>query len=195
MERVLPVVEFDSAATQKEFKKIWVDRFENSANSPMSWLVCAEGLKRSFDLLFNDIESIHNERRHEFINTQRVALMLIGAAIENVLKGIYANNNKLTDGNGKFLRKTHTLMHLVDINGLQLSDEEMRLLEKLYNFIVWAGKYPIPVMYSDMMPRYLDESSKDSFSVLTTTMYPHDFANSVSLYNKLKKELDIVGTM
>jgi hypothetical protein len=73
------------------------------------------------------------------------AQLLYAFAIENAVKGLcvardpsLAENEKLP----KFL-KQHELNTLIAETGVQMSDAELRFLDKVTHVIKWAGRYPV----------------------------------------------------
>ena len=83
------------------------------------------------------------------------ALMLYGLAVENLLKAGLAHQGKAVNGNGAFGLKSHGLVDLADQLGLSCTPAEIELLEKLETFVLWAGRYPIPLVAQDLYPRNL----------------------------------------
>jgi len=81
-------------------------------------------------------------------------LLLIGYAIENLLKAIlmiqhpeyFKPDSKLTD------IRSHDLAGLCNRCGIAVQDQAT-LLEKLTSYIEWQGKYPIPLVSDEMWPK------------------------------------------
>lgn len=86
-----------------------------------------------------------------------ICMMLYGYSLECLLKGIYLVNNY-----GELDRKikSHNLIDIFNFANTQLSDEdkislndkEHYLLERLSTFTIWAGKYPLPLNFEELMP-------------------------------------------
>lgn len=83
------------------------------------------------------------------------AMMLAGLTIENLLKGVCIGKEPPLSNDGDFRLRTHKLLDLAARADLALGEDERGLLERLEVFIEWAGRYPIPLSYKDMLPRTL----------------------------------------
>jgi hypothetical protein len=93
-----------------------------------------------------------------------VQAMLLGLALECLLKGMWIKNKKawleenkefsLTK-NGKYVRiprvGDHELLRLANAAGVKLSSNEAALLERLAAFVKYAGRYPIATTPEQMM--------------------------------------------
>lgn len=68
----------------------------------------------------------------------RIALMLAGLALEGLFKArhVMAHNDRPPH--------THELVQLAERDKVPLSQEEMGLLQRLTQFIMWSGRYPVP---------------------------------------------------
>jgi hypothetical protein len=80
-----------------------------------------------------------------------VYFMLSGFAIENLFKGILVNRGQSCVSDGKLIvkhwGKNHRLVNLANLSELTLLPEDTLLLEILTQYILWAGRYPIPQSY------------------------------------------------
>jgi hypothetical protein len=73
-----------------------------------------------------------------------VATLLAGLAIENLAKGLVIRREGLDHGElPKGLDKHETLTYL-DRGKFKLSADERRLVKRLEEYVVWAGRYPVP---------------------------------------------------
>jgi hypothetical protein len=82
----------------------------------------------------------------EDTGVERVSLMLLGLAIENVAKTILIGRNQtLVSEAGRFLLKTHDLRYLVSHCSLHVNDEELQQLAILEDYVTWRGRYPVPM--------------------------------------------------
>lgn len=81
------------------------------------------------------------------IEHETTAMMLMGMALEALLKGcLVAKNPSLVKSReiDKKL-KTHDLVRLFWDAGIALNEQERRFCATLTTYIVWLGRYPIPV--------------------------------------------------
>lgn len=83
----------------------------------------------------------------------KVALMLIGMAIEDMAKGIIVGRNpaKIAEGKMTGVPTSHDLVDLVRSCRVPLTDEEIVALRVLTEFVRWAGRYPIPMAADDVV--------------------------------------------
>jgi hypothetical protein len=81
--------------------------------------------------------------------------MLMGFAIENLIKGILiAEGNVQVFQNGRLAKgfATHRLKkNAALITGIEFTEIEKRLLDDLEPYVRWAGRYPIPQQASDLI--------------------------------------------
>lgn len=148
------------------------DDFDVVASVPLVWLNAAEYLKISADVLFahwensekeyfelldklrGSDESIDDSLYTEFrimlqkLSTVNVATMLIGLAIENLLKGLIAQTGSHTVASeGRLKIGSHNLTSLANRVPLKVSQREISLLDKASKFIEWRGRYNMPMSY------------------------------------------------
>jgi len=82
--------------------------------------------------------------------------MLAGFAIENLAKGLIIEGRSFSPTERDRLVKeltSHDLLRLLDDAGVALTEDETYLVERLETFLVWAGRYPIPLTVEDSLPR------------------------------------------
>jgi hypothetical protein len=65
-----------------------------------------------------------------------------------------------------------------------LSTEEINLIEKLEQFITWAGKYPGPLKYEDLIPRIIQHGISPLYLISSS-----DFQKYISIYERLSDKL------
>jgi hypothetical protein len=146
--------------------------FEQYGRQPLPWIVRAKGLAASADLLYSRYEVARALYRDRFrmdrntglpVNDPRpltpdelvlfwetpfgpIACMLIGLALENMAKGLMVHGQPgLVTGDGlSNLIKKHDLPSLVASVGIVLDAEQREGLSLLTDYVVWAGRYPIP---------------------------------------------------
>ena len=86
------------------------------------------------------------------LGMMRGCMLLMAFALENAIKGVIVARGGLSvDDKGKLswpkqcgLRTGHELVPLASAAGLENSESEQSLLERLSEYSVWAGKYSIP---------------------------------------------------
>jgi hypothetical protein len=81
------------------------------------------------------------------------ATLLYGLALENIIKAIYVDENPNMVEDGK-LRKWpgsgHNQIILIQGTSVSLGKEQEDLLRRMSAFVLWAGRYPIPMKSGDM---------------------------------------------
>ena len=139
-----------------------VDIHEATAHNPTAWYQCALTLLESADHISLGLESAGKDKlleRHEFMDTHySTYALLLGYAIECILKGIWVKNGNALVEKGRLKDKAipnagdHQLGQIARSVGVHVSGEELKVLDRLSAFIEFAGRYPIPVKASDLQP-------------------------------------------
>jgi hypothetical protein len=125
---------------------------------PRLWLLNADALKRAADLVGSQFQGEANEwlkvasLEHESWETHIRAIelalpayMLIGYAIEALLKGLVAIRARSDESAIRWMSRTHINTSLADRAGVALTEPERHLVERqLYHAVRWAGRYPAP---------------------------------------------------
>lgn len=132
-----------------------------------SWKMSALTLLRASDKIYEDyIAANQRERERDITETQEsqelhgqeledlwdmqlypVYLLLVGYAVENLIKGIIFSRDPNLLVSGEKLSNNHTNHSLVDLfkkTGLSMDDDIEEILIGLRQFIVWKGRYSIP---------------------------------------------------
>lgn len=133
------------------------ESFRVIGGSPAHWIIRADTLKSAADLLNakwmeNIVDSAGALLRGEvpewydqFKDLNYPGYMLAGLSIECVLKAHIARREPdFVDEHSYKGPKHHNLREIAKYAGVELSNEELVLLDRLSLFVVWAGKYPIP---------------------------------------------------
>ncbi len=152
----------DERANSGEYKNYWIPRFEEYAKQPINWLNTASGLLKAASLLrlevnnlFESIETMESPNL-DYINLQKIFMMLVSFAAENLLKGIAiardpsvvnSSGLKSWDGGG------HDLTKLAENVQFYLTDDEKQLLTNLSVNGEWMGRYPCSMKHEDKLPR------------------------------------------
>jgi len=172
----------------------WDDQHKKLASEPLTWTLTADELLRAFELLATqvkeDLAKAHEQRNNYIPSTFSSALMLAGFAIENMLKALLVTQRPAFDSSGNFSFKTHDLLKLADDVGLNLSMDERILLERLEQFLTWAGRYPVPLCADTMRPRTLPSGG---FAPRTYGWIDGDFQEIRTLTNKLRSKLEVIS--
>ena len=95
-------------------------------------------------------------------NTWKGALFLLATALECLLKAlIIKSGEELVSEKGRLHEryKTHLLVSLADLAGINLSNDDNRLLDRLTSVLIWSGRYPIPKKWEHL------RESKRGFSM------------------------------
>jgi hypothetical protein len=143
------------------------DQYENArdvweferflASKPHVWLVEATNLRLACDalLLYDDevTVSIFDKREQPRLPaffSARIERMLMGFALENVVKAILLQNPEelrvafSREGNLKWT-DAHNLLALFERAGICLTREESFYVKAWQVCAIWAGRYPIPM--------------------------------------------------
>ena len=83
-----------------------------------------------------------------------IYLLLVGFAIENCSKALSVIHNPNITENGKLKRlKRHNLLGLLAEIDFDLSPDEEELVEIVEQFVLWAGRYPVPTDATNSSPK------------------------------------------
>ncbi len=146
-------------------KHFAAEKYLQACKQPWPWLVKAREMRRAADLVWTQFSfdlkrfaANEEDNGEPFIGG--VAMMLYAFAAENLLKaGLVARGDGQLS-NGNFALKSHKLEDLANDLGLILDAEERELLERLENFLEWAGRYPIPLIAEGLYSRAMLDGSK-----------------------------------
>jgi len=133
------------------------EMYEVVGQDALGWLEYAKTLKLSADLILEaltrDLPQPQvlpgvRERKLAYV---RSFMLLTGLAFENLIKGIFiARNPKLVDRKKLdakqwlAVRKGHGISTLTN-QVTSLNPAELNLLTRLEEYLIWAGRYPIPM--------------------------------------------------
>jgi excisionase family DNA binding protein len=131
--------------------------YEIVGQDALAWLEHAKTLKLSADVILQELIRISpqsqvlpgvRERKLAYV---RSFMLLTGLAFENLIKGIFiARNPRLVDRKKldaqlwSAVRKGHGISTLAN-QVTSLHPEELNLLSRLEEALIWAGRYPIPM--------------------------------------------------
>lgn len=154
------------ASIAKEMPKHFAnEKYRLACAEPYLWMCKAREVRRAADLLWRQsVDEIHEFATGGKIFPEpffcEVAMMLYGLTMENLLKAGLAAKGVAALPNGNFGQKTHDLQALAQDFGLTLTSAEAELVERLQQFVEWAGRYPIPLYRDALYPREMLNGDK-----------------------------------
>jgi len=187
----------DPRADTKEYRDYWLPLFKQAAKEPTLWKLKSSSLVKAARLLRPEFDACSasaktgdvNESVCAGLGLDRVSMMLIAFAIENLLKGILimrepdrVTNVELT----KWVGGGHDLVELAKAAKVTLTGDETKLLLTLSIHGEWAGRYPCPLKHEDRLPRPTDGGGFASPDLNADT----DLDLALSLCGKFEQILD-----
>jgi hypothetical protein len=166
---------------------------------PADWLARARKLRKAADLLFMEFESEQEKFSEKFEKEPSIDLpfpedsvftMLLGFAVENLLKGLYVSTlehvkdiKDLSELN--FPGQGHELdpiaRAVTSVLPIKFLEEEVKLLDALEHVVRWYGRYPSARTIDDNVP--MDEKGYFKKFIFS---YPNDHFAGISLYDRLE---------
>ena len=129
--------------------------FATSAASFDVWAASAAALERSATVLWN-VADEDLRRSHSPPWVFGPLMLLCALTVENLVKGLLVLKEPALNVHGEFAHRSHDLTVLVMRAGLDVTAEEADLLERLGTFLLWAGRYPIPLKHTNFATRRLE---------------------------------------
>jgi len=167
--------------------------YQSAASDPRQWLSYARSLQYTADMLkpiFIKEHQMQNQtsRKNYFpISVSQIYLMTVGFAVENYLKGIYViSHPKIIEDDKLVKLNRHALLQLMRELKFIISKEEMDFVERLEEFVLWAGRYPIPAKFDRLIPKKHREGTKYDFIVYSL---PTDAQIASKLLKRLEERL------
>jgi len=172
-------------------REFWDNQHKKIASEQIAWILTADELLRAFELLAHqmeeDLRRLREDQARSFPKIYGPMLMLGALAIENLLKALRIPHvNPLFDKRGAFILDTHDVLQLAEDAGMSLSEDEQMLLERLEQFLTWAGRYPIPLFSEALRPRTLPNNSA---APRTYCSMPGDFLAITAFAARVKELL------
>ena len=140
-------------------KRLANEQYRLACKEPYLWMQKAGEVRRAADVLWGIFElelTSHSTGKYShgpfFGDT---ALMLYGLVVENLFKALLTDRGLSASPTGNFSQKSHDLLALATKLDFLLDDSEAELLERLQNFVEWAGRYPIPLYADGLYSRQL----------------------------------------
>ena len=140
---------------------LWQEQHRRGGESPYAWLFIAQSLGRATELLWHQHEEDVRNLEHAKIgdvceaDLSRATMLLAALTVENLLKGICVTKEPAFNKKSKFSIKSHGLLDLARRADIVLNEDEQDLVERLESFVIWAGRYPIPLSHEEMLPKTL----------------------------------------
>ena len=124
--------------------------FEDLGRNPLAWWHSARNLIDGAEAVKEKVQDV-GELMHSLTAVQA---MLLGLAIECLLKGMWIKAGNTLTKDGRYARVPeagdHELKQLAHAAGVSASEKEKGALERLSKFVKYAGRYPIPTAWEDM---------------------------------------------
>jgi hypothetical protein len=98
---------------------------------------------------FPDGFTAHRRPPFEDIALFKSYMLLSGLALENLTKGIIVGRKPGVVTPDTFNLKEHNLLKLAQQVARPFSKNERDILDRLTAFVMWAGRYPIPLRATD----------------------------------------------
>ncbi len=151
--------------------QIWLDMFRFSVESRHVWADKAWRLRLAAIIMWHlsrgEADVALREQRRTLVIPRGMGLsdflqefmLLAGCAIEAIAKGVYIRRKQVKAGDGRFPAavRGHDVRRLLKELDVALTTDEEALLRRLQTFVLWAGRYPVPLDVADMVPGYLPE--------------------------------------
>jgi hypothetical protein len=140
------------------------------AHHKSGWSISYKTLKRGAQILFDESKKYKNLFGEDLC---MVSTLLLAFAVECLIKGylstkeVFVNN----DGTLKSKFKTHKLCRMAAYAKLDLSEDDLKILEFLTHCLEWKGRYPVPSKYEaienfmDLYPINIHETTERAFTV------------------------------
>jgi hypothetical protein len=150
------------------------------------WLSKADQLLEASKIIEAKIKKDFDSVRHLDITEKaeklpfgllEIQFFLVGFAVENLLKAKWVKKNRRGLKNeilavSKLPKDihNHNLLPLAEKIGLKLNDDESELLNRLSEYVKWAGRYPVPPQAKDLKPRLLSGSDLQKLNKLVSVL-------------------------
>lgn len=178
---------------------IWRRWFILDANRPATWIQTARDLLASLGLflpqLKKDWQTYVQDKEKQLappVHIHRIFLLLSAYTFENLLKAVIVQRSAWPDSQVERSipneLKKHDLLSLAHSANISLTIEEQELLERLTEFAIWRGRYPVPTRIEDIQPKKLRSG------IVTTagSMRGSDMREVEQFCNRLIAELENV---
>ena len=188
-----------------EVKQMRIADFERGALQALNWKISAGLLKRSADVVLKQCQAARSdpdrpqlfiegqEEQYDFPQLIHTYYFLMGLAIENLATGIvmnihpeYLKKDKYGNPEKLINIKTHNSNDLLLTGGLYGFESYKDLLDRLCEYVVWIGRYPVPLELMAALPKINKEGN-----IEWKEMPQNALQQIEELYYKLYKRLTI----
>jgi hypothetical protein len=135
----------------------WEELFDAQASEPVAWIELAQTLRLGARPVLARLQEIRDatpnneDVRLEQLGCVRAYMLLIAAALENMLKAIAVKRGFITAAGGElhhdgsvFPVNGHALKDMASSLQLELTPTDVDLLRRLGEYYLWASRYPVP---------------------------------------------------
>lgn len=126
--------------------EFWNDQLNALTDSYFPWALSAEQLLDGFEILVARSPQLG-------LSLSPAAHLLAGFAIECLMKSVLVRRGDGRNEKGEFVLRSHDLMKYAEMIPLPLSNLHAEVLERVTAYILWAGRYPVPLKADDLKPR------------------------------------------
>ncbi len=164
--------------------------FEATAADPNAWLESARSLKLGARPLFEQLTKLlqsagsRGDIRVEILGYVRASMLVLAVACESLLKAVAARRGLIAVRNKRLnldpslsARGGHGLTEIARNLRLDLTRDEIDLLRRLEEYLVWAGRYPVSKSSVDFVRTRIDDN--------LLTFSSSDFDLSDGLFEKV----------
>lgn len=141
----------------------WSEQYALASQPPLWWLT-ARRLMQAAEVLWRvhdaDLSKLREGQveAHKLENLQLglAWMLLTGLALENLVKAVLLKRKPELARPGRMPKwpgNGHDLPKLFDAAGVPLSASERGMLDRLTEFILWRGRYPVPHDVKRLEPR------------------------------------------
>ena len=127
--------------------EVLVELHNRHAKSPIMWELQGTTLRYTMEVLFRQafadtaVRLKHRSRKSLRPSLHGPGLMLAGMMIETLAKAVLVERKQTAL---ILKQKKHNLRAAVAATGYSPSQNEIALLDRLSEFLLWAGRYPVP---------------------------------------------------
>ena len=165
--------------------------YSMAGENPRAWQVSAQDLLDGAMAVKAKVQPFDNAMH----SLAHVEAMLLGMALECLLKGIYIKRHRVWADptkehalvkDGAYVgARGHDLPKLADAAGVTVSLSERSILDRLTDFIVYAGRYPVPSKVEGMEP----VKTPDGHTVARGYISSAELEMAETLTNKLMQKI------
>lgn len=129
------------------------ETLEESLNNPESWIRQAEQQYLVADSIADNVKVLGHDEKSTLksVGFLKATTLMLALCIENSFKGVKAANGEFSVNKKGLEQKSlgggksgHSLIKLANEVRFSLSEQEIKLLERLSEIGIWAGKFHTP---------------------------------------------------